>query len=86
MNRSKCWPKLKIIDKLVIYKLLAGNISSGSVFFSLSYSPLFQLHGEVSREGQRPKVTFIERRTFFSSLESFVSFLPFPFYFIYHFF
>lgn len=79
MNRSKCWAKLKIIDKLVIYKLLAGNISSGSVFFSLSYSPLFQLHGEVSREGQRPKVTFIERRTFFSSWNRLSLFYRFPF-------
>lgn len=56
---------MKIIDKLVIYKLLAGNISTGSVrlFSSFLFSPLsfFQFHREVSREGQRPKVTFIER-------------------------
>lgn len=64
-RQSKCYSKLKIIDKLVIYKLLAGNISTGSVrlFSSFLFSPLsfFQFHREVSREGQRPKVTFIER-------------------------
>lgn len=64
-QQSKCYSKLKIIDKLVIYKLLAGNISTGSVrlFSSFLFSPLsfFQFHREVSREGQRPKVTFIER-------------------------
>lgn len=80
---------MKIIDKLVIYKLLAGNISTGSVrlFSSFLFSSLsfFQFHREVSREGQRPKVTFIERSSRLRIACLFSLSFPF-FYFIYNFF
>lgn len=88
-QQSKCYSKLKIIDKLVIYKLLAGNISTGSVrlFSSFLFSSLsfFQFHREVSREGQRPKVTFIERSSRLRIACLFSLSFPF-FYFIYNFF